>query len=216
MGPAAIAAGLTEDIAPLPKRSVEGSSPAAASSSSPQAGDSAEDRWKKAKSQCVGQWENAKADIIAQKTKEETDRFKKVDEKAKRAANQPQRGCPVFSQEAEALLKTSPPAISPPTCPPEASAVHRPPRACPTFSPSHLNDMPDPPKASARQQRSSSSSSSLLLEDLIVGGGPVDPSQPALLEQLRRKLGCSASKVVAIEAMNDYRGGLNEGVWFLG
>jgi len=55
-----------------------------------------------------------------------------------------------------------------------------------------------------------------LLDDLIIGAGAFDPAQPSVLEQLRRKLGCNANKVTAIEDMNDFRGGLNEGVWFMG
>jgi len=53
----------------------------------------------------------------------------------------------------------------------------------------------------------------LELEDLAVGDGAFDPSHPSLRSQLMAKLHLPGD--VSIEEMSGFRGGLNEGIWFL-
>jgi len=55
--------------------------------------------------------------------------------------------------------------------------------------------------------------SQLVLEDLEVGNGSFDPSQLAVRSQLIAKLQLQGD--VRCEEMTGFRGGLNEGVWFL-
>jgi len=55
--------------------------------------------------------------------------------------------------------------------------------------------------------------SQLLFEDLAVGDGSFDPSHPAVRSQLIAKLHLQGD--VRCEEMTGFRGGLNEGVWFL-
>jgi hypothetical protein len=50
--------------------------------------------------------------------------------------------------------------------------------------------------------------------ELQIGAGAFDPLQPALRAQLLSKLGCVGCHAV-IEEMQGFRGGLNEGVWFI-
>mmetsp|Transcript_158507 Transcript_158507/g.279839 ORF Transcript_158507/g.279839 Transcript_158507/m.279839 type:complete len:1079 (+) Transcript_158507:222-3458(+) len=49
--------------------------------------------------------------------------------------------------------------------------------------------------------------------DLDIGAGAFDPTQPSLRAQLIGKMGCTENS--SIEEMTGFRGGLNEGVWFL-
>lgn len=96
--PAAIAAGLAEDVSPAPKWSRPptsrlSESVSTAVSSSPSAAPSACDqRWKQEKGAYIAMIE---AQLEAAKVKPA-----QVDGQAKRSANQPQRGCPGFSPPA--------------------------------------------------------------------------------------------------------------------
>jgi len=49
--------------------------------------------------------------------------------------------------------------------------------------------------------------------EIHIGPASFEPTQPALLQQLVRKLGVSPNS--KIEAMQGFSGGLNEGIWFL-
>jgi len=49
--------------------------------------------------------------------------------------------------------------------------------------------------------------------ELDIGSGPFDPTSPSVCSQLTSALGYSENSV--IEEMTGFRGGLNEGVWFL-
>lgn len=62
--------------------------------------------------------------------------------------------------------------------------------------------------AAAGQSRSND-----LLEELHIGDGAFNPMQPSIRQQLVAKLGLAAS--TSVEEMTGFRGGLNDGVWFL-
>jgi len=64
-----------------------------------------------------------------------------------------------------------------------------------------------------RHAGSAPRSSGLRVEDFMVGGGHFDPTLPQTKKQLTAKLGVSSSSM--IEELKGFRGGLNEGVWFL-
>jgi len=51
-------------------------------------------------------------------------------------------------------------------------------------------------------------------EDLQIGSGPFDPCDPQVLQQLQLKLGFPSC--AGVEELKGFRGGLNEGVWFIG
>jgi len=57
-------------------------------------------------------------------------------------------------------------------------------------------------------------STQLEVGELEIGSGAFDPTQPSMSAQLASLLG--VSKTCVIEEMTGFRGGLNEGVWFLG
>jgi len=190
--PAGIADGLADDVAPKPARA-SSSKHAAPAPASP-----VEDRWRQAQSQCIEQW--------AKHEQAEEEKFAKVDAKAKRNQNQPKRSCPGFSKDSVPAHTEPPPGRS------------MPPRSCPTFSPSHLDDVPQGSNADSPHHGHAkhAAPAKLLMDDLAIGAGGFDPTQLGVLDQLRRKLACSANRAVSIEETNDFRGGLNDGIWFLG
>jgi len=71
----------------------------------------------------------------------------------------------------------------------------------------------EPGQGSGSQTAPNGAPSGLKVGDFIIDGGPFDPTLPQTKKQLTAKLGLSSDSV--IEELKGFRGGLNEGVWFL-
>lgn len=200
--PAAIAAGITEDLSPPPKAS-------RATPPATKAADGPDDRWNKAKAQ----WEaDVAADLDKPKSSARAPSSPASKPQAQRQASQKTpRVCPTFSPSD--LDDVRPPSAQN-LLAPSASAQNL--LAGPPSQQPWVVQKSAPAFAAAAAGSMGAHSGKLLLDELSVGVGSFDPSQAAVLDQLKRKLGCDSNKVTRIEDMNEFRGGMNEGVWFLG
>jgi len=139
--PVAIAAGITEDVCPMPKPK-----PRTASS----APETAQERYKREKAE----WASGVVDQEEKRKEAAKVQPSKIDAKAQRSTNQPTRSC-ASAYSPSAAVADAPKSMR------HTHAGHLPPRSCATFNPSHLDEMPEMHKPmsqsagpSARQQKS--------------------------------------------------------------